>query len=668
MSPFFSRLCGAAACFLFSLIVLNASSQAAITDDLRTWTDKSGKFKIEAKFKTVENGKVVLENAKGERLEIDLDKLSPADKKFAEDSQKNADNPFQKAADNPFQKADPAKASARPEMNRSPGRAPRTRGNPPANAAPSGDAIPVSDIDWSGVKQLTVVASDWKAPAAGSAKITLDWQPRPLALPPKADFFENVTGILASPSAKKAVVLTALEKPGNKDNIQGRLFWCDLEKGKLLKEFRFSGKFFPLAFSADGNQLLARQDVFGFDNSDQVELWTLADSGLERLKRFRPLEHADSRGRDVVWAAFSHDGKTLYTQTSGGNLTWWSIPDLKPMLHLQAQGNASPCLSPDGKLLACCLNNEIVLLDADSGDVIASKPTDRQLLDAKLSFSSDNQKLACFYMNKLDVWNLSSGTLQESVNVQGFGLQAQCFWTSPNSVMAGMPLTYVDLAMQYPIWSYDGTDKVAPCGDCGIFVVHDHQRNAFVLIPSKLPHPAALQTAEQAKKNPNFFLLKPGVRVRVDVSGIQLPELQNAAAELLKKKLEANGNPVDDSATISLKANLAKGKDHEISYRTFGTLPFREGKKYTVPGWDYNLQLVSGDKTHWQTSGGTYPPPILHLSQDETVETYLKKYSTPKADFFKGIELPKYVAVAQSNTPGTSTSLRRSTVTPMGFR
>src|SRR5215210_4660008 len=75
---------------------------AARADDLRTWTDKTGKFKIEAKFLGVENGKALLEKPDGSRLQIDLDKLSAEDRKLAEKLHKDKDgkdeNPFEKAA------------------------------------------------------------------------------------------------------------------------------------------------------------------------------------------------------------------------------------------------------------------------------------------------------------------------------------------------------------------------------------------------------------------------------------------------------------------------------------------------------------------------------------------------------------------------------------------
>ena len=70
-------------------------ANAAFAADLRTWTDATGKIKVQAKFVSNENGKVTLQKADGAELEIDLKKLSLPDQKFIAELEKNApDNPF----------------------------------------------------------------------------------------------------------------------------------------------------------------------------------------------------------------------------------------------------------------------------------------------------------------------------------------------------------------------------------------------------------------------------------------------------------------------------------------------------------------------------------------------------------------------------------------------
>src|ERR1700722_12044673 len=49
--------------------------------ELRTWTDATGQFKIDAKFVAQDKGKVTLEGKDGKRFEIEAAKLSAADQK-----------------------------------------------------------------------------------------------------------------------------------------------------------------------------------------------------------------------------------------------------------------------------------------------------------------------------------------------------------------------------------------------------------------------------------------------------------------------------------------------------------------------------------------------------------------------------------------------------------
>jgi hypothetical protein len=58
------------------------SAPAASAAVSRTWTDSSGKFRIEARFISLAGGQVTLEKPDGVQLRMPLDKLSAADQKF----------------------------------------------------------------------------------------------------------------------------------------------------------------------------------------------------------------------------------------------------------------------------------------------------------------------------------------------------------------------------------------------------------------------------------------------------------------------------------------------------------------------------------------------------------------------------------------------------------
>jgi hypothetical protein len=74
-------------------------------EELRTWTDATGKFKIQAKLDSIADGKAILIRADGEKIAIPVQKLGKADQAYLE--KQNAENPFHKAEDSPFEPAAP---------------------------------------------------------------------------------------------------------------------------------------------------------------------------------------------------------------------------------------------------------------------------------------------------------------------------------------------------------------------------------------------------------------------------------------------------------------------------------------------------------------------------------------------------------------------------------
>ncbi len=66
------------------------------TEGIRTWSDATGRFKIEAEYVSMEGDKVKLRRADGRSIEIAIDKLSPVDQAFAKKrlEEDSPDNPF----------------------------------------------------------------------------------------------------------------------------------------------------------------------------------------------------------------------------------------------------------------------------------------------------------------------------------------------------------------------------------------------------------------------------------------------------------------------------------------------------------------------------------------------------------------------------------------------
>jgi thiol-disulfide isomerase/thioredoxin len=81
---------------LLALVFAFATCATALSGETRTWTDKTGKFKITAELVAVQDGNVVLRQADGSQLTIPIKRLSPADRELvegkAEHSKKRSSN------------------------------------------------------------------------------------------------------------------------------------------------------------------------------------------------------------------------------------------------------------------------------------------------------------------------------------------------------------------------------------------------------------------------------------------------------------------------------------------------------------------------------------------------------------------------------------------------
>ena len=67
------------------IVVLVLASLRGARAEMRTWSDATGKFKIDAEYVELAAGKVKLKTKDGKTMTIPMEKLSPADRKFVND-------------------------------------------------------------------------------------------------------------------------------------------------------------------------------------------------------------------------------------------------------------------------------------------------------------------------------------------------------------------------------------------------------------------------------------------------------------------------------------------------------------------------------------------------------------------------------------------------------
>jgi hypothetical protein len=93
-----------------SLVLQTGLSEA---QEVRTWTDSTGKHRIEARLLEMQGDFLILEELAGTKKRIPLDKLSAADQAFARDAMSAGSSPFETVEDSPFAPV-PATSSSAP--------------------------------------------------------------------------------------------------------------------------------------------------------------------------------------------------------------------------------------------------------------------------------------------------------------------------------------------------------------------------------------------------------------------------------------------------------------------------------------------------------------------------------------------------------------------------
>ncbi len=655
----------------FVLFVLGAVvASRADEPEMRTWKDASGRFKIQAKYAGMNGANVMLKKADGSQMQVDLEKLCSADRQYVEAQQKKLaeEDPFKPVPAEPAKKA--ATPAPRPSAMARPGARSTPFGRPAApspfdGTPPPDDGTPEVQPDWSAAA-LPEMPPDgpWKlaigpAPAAPEGS-----RPRAVPIPPRADFFEKREGFLVNAPGTHALAGFAMDnpKPGT-----SRVVLCDLRSGKLLGQGRSEGVMVPLDLSDSGDRLLVRNEEFGFGNSGRLELWNLTAEALEKAWRFEPYGDLDKNDRNIQWAKFLGTGR-FATIGGKGKLVVWDLDPVQPRTTITVDDGCIPGISPDGKFLAFVEKGKLGVLEVDAGRVAALQPMPvTHSAWPALGFSPSGKRLACVSAGKLYAWNTEDGSLHRDILLAPVAVQAGSppIWTDDDHVLVGDRFI-IDVDSQVKLWQYDGGETVVGdrTGLCW-FLLHAPHNQPSAVVPARIPQPAAVHALKQALADPDYFVLRPGAAVTIDVNGIPDASQRPKVVESLTARLAQVQAKVAAGSPLVLSAAMAQGKEEDVSYRTMGA-GFRTDN-FKVRPHISSVKLTYQGQVAWESAASTLPfVDFAHLGPNESLADHVKKFEKPNYDFFAHVEVPRLVARPK---PGANTfTLGTSQISATGVR
>lgn len=465
-------------------------------------------------------------------------------------------------------------------------------------------------------------------------------RPQPIPLGEKEGFFEIVTGLFLSPAAQRALVTRKNAPPG--DKATARMHVCDLASGEIATTIPWPPDVEPMCISADGSWLVARSEPEDHGKADTLSVYSLtADGSTKLVAEWRPYHHDERFGSAVTWAS-AIGSDHLATVSRGGQLALWTTPELRPIYYADLElARASPTLSPGGKQLAVPTKEGILFLDALTGEQLGALPAKVRSGPLKsLLFRPDGRRLALSGHGRVRVWDLDTQQLIRDFPVQRRGSSDAAAWVGGDYLLLDSR-QLIDVERRIVLWDYGDRIQRSAChAGRTWFVEQGVGRDTRVLASRQLPHPAALELAKGLNAE-ELLVIRPGMKVAVEVYLATAGASQQDVNQTLAKKLEEVGLVVSDEADVRLIANLRSGKSETVEYREFGS--FRTSEHTAVR---QRLEIVYEINGHpvWTYLSETVPPHFLHLKKDETVDQALRRVMRQEPESFAHVWIPGWVA------------------------
>ncbi|MFZ5829964.1 MAG: SHD1 domain-containing protein [Planctomycetota bacterium] len=644
--------CGLAPLLVLGLVM--AASAAAVADnELRTWTDGTGKYTIRGTFKGESGGSVSLMREDGQEVRIPLEKLSAADQKLVAELKAAAQgNPFEVVEDAGLLPADGAEAA------------------PPAPTAGSTEPRVVR-VDWSKAREIALPLGDlgWRLavqqpePAVPAVK--------PVTIPPLAKFGEGLQQIVVNAPPTR-VLLSYGSRHRDAEPI--RLVIVDPVAGRAGAARAPAGtpKMMPLGLNTAGDKLFLRTDEFGFGKSRDAEIWSLSNSGVRRLLRWTASEattRTSGSDGDIQWGCCLPDERVA-TLSKGGRLVVWDAATAQPLYSVRVPNRCLPALSSDGRYLCLGTDSHVYLFDTQRQQFVAARVHDDRTL-ARLHFSPDGSQLLLVGTTRMQTIDFGTGKalldcrMPEHMLVTTHVEGGSEFFICPNHVLL-RGTSLLDLRHQTICWQYKSLAAANPFGPLFCMVAQDpFGRESGRVWFTQLPPPDVEQKVAALTSKPDFWALRPGTKVSIEVAPLPDKAQRENVRGVLEEKCKAEGFHVVADAEVRLVALIEENPERrKVAYSMspgFFPSPFRGGKEYEIREFYSVLRIDYKGTTAWERRASSVPQ-SLRVSDDESMLDVLREHEKPNYKHFSTFRLPHQLA-----NPHYSTIVGATEVTPTGL-
>ena len=654
------------------MIVFVALSLRVLAED-RTWTDREGKFQIEAMLLDFDGTDVKLKRKDdGKTLSIALEKLSLPDQAYVKKTMTELGGGAADKSENPFQEVDDTVPKPEKPVPRAP-LPPKKSATTDDDEEATAEASAGPHGAFRGQVPVTRLSS---APAIRPERASASWSAEPdPAKFRKIDFRPYVQGFVygkldvgAHPAIEGIAfgddapekILTALSINTGRDSKATKVFVGDLKTG-VVRSQTYPAHLKVLGLSPDGTQALFMQKT-GKSAFDFTHL-TVADTTQAKLPcvgvLFPFAEKGDRSSMNTrISSADWIDNEHILVRGGQGILALIQAKNGYALWALDGSSAGGMVFSHGKKyVIATAKNNNHYLLETKTGRPIGLlRPAQEYKLGAltKFAFSLNGELIAAYDGGLVHLWEMRNGRAKEPFFV-GFGIgggKQELRWADDVHLLCGG--TLIETVEQIPIWNYSDVHEsdVFFAGRLWHASRANFINTSFYIADAEVPHPGMPKLPELSETQK--FCVRPGLEIRLTVDSA-IPD-STRLREHVAKNLAANGLKVVSGAPITLAVRMQTEAPQEGEWATRFGLGDRVGKATYTP-YRYSFSVEQGGKTLWTISQRSGSPSVAlsDLAGNRSLQDVVAEKSKPKSDWYFGVNIPRRIPFDKA---GTSTLFR----------
>lgn len=589
------------------------AADGAKEHETRLWKDVSGSFQVRARFLDATADKVRLQKADGREISVPLSKLSPADRDYVE------------KASHPPPAVDAAEA----------GTPPARRGLRLREPSPS-------------VGDLAPLPADGPTIDAAHAPVEGRFDPDPIDPSPAAetgvvsvcptDAYDKVSAPKpVDAGCGKLLVSVGRHVITEPDAARGRIFLIDWRERRAEMVWEVPKKLELLDHDPDSGRSVHLEGMDGLGRGGELVVAEGIATGEGKVLFRRTLPGAGQPGFQptVTWGRLVSSSHLLALFER--HVVLWDLPAARVVWRLETGRDAPPAVSPTGLALAVSLPSGVAIVETATGKVL--RRFEDSGADRAMAFDPSGSRLAMSEDNRFRVWDLAADVVvAEGIATEHLGA-AKLTWVGPRTLLCGFGQA-IDTELGMAVWNY-----ALPAGD-PVFaagrVWYAGGSTACEVSALEIPHlPVGYVVGAILAGGEGSLVVGPGSVVSIAVDNRLGPSIaidEAAIRDALAEACRTAGWVVKEGAPVGLVARLERGEVQELKFRdqrnadsisTASMRPFKAA-----------LEIRRGNDLLWTRETRNFPPFMLFLAKDETVQEAVTKYERPDPGFFSRLHLP----------------------------